>query len=302
MERLAALAQGGDATAMAEFQSAAERFLELSRTMYASGDQYTSDFYRVIELTKSLENVADSQVSIAEQSLSVMKEQVKGLLKLDTTMMTVVEAIHRLNSAAASPIDDIYKAVLGRNADAGGKAFWQEKIASGVPLTEVRDHLMNSNEYKLRGLYQSVLGRSADQAGLEQWLGAMDSGNWTLEQVKQAFMDSDEYKSRLPQAPIANIGTIVPPVTTTPPNGTTPEDRGYLSFDKYKSGNDALVYEIKALREEVKTLRAEQEEQTNRQIGANYDANIAAAKEIVEGTQDGLSATNWKNTTGVELA
>jgi hypothetical protein len=50
-----------------------------------------------------------------------------------------------------------------------------------------------------------------------------------------------------------------------------------------------LVDEIRALRQEVATLRQEQAQQTGQLIGSNYDAQERAANRVVEGVNDAMS-------------
>lgn len=45
------------------------------------------------------------------------------------------------------------------------------------------------------GMYQSILGRAPDAGGLAYWQQAVDSGQMTLEQVKQSLYDSQEFKN-----------------------------------------------------------------------------------------------------------
>ena len=47
---------------------------------------------------------------------------------------------------------------------------------------------------KVNALYQEVFGRDGDAGGLDWWASQVDSGAKTLDQVRQAFMDSDEAK------------------------------------------------------------------------------------------------------------
>ena len=56
---------------------------------------------------------------------------------------------------------------------------------------------------------------------------------------------------------------------------------------------DALVSEIKALREEVKGLRADQAKQTGDLIATNYDATDRAAGKAADGAKDAAKATVW---------
>lgn len=50
--------------------------------------------------------------------------------------------------AQGDPIEDLYLRLLGRNADEGGYAYWNEKYQNGMPLTEIEHYFTQSDEYK----------------------------------------------------------------------------------------------------------------------------------------------------------
>lgn len=100
-EDVAARAAAGDETALADFESVAQAFLEASRDVYASGDQYTSDFERVLAMTQGLEQDTAGQASVAQQSLDALNAQVEGLLTINESVLTVTEAIAALQEVMA---------------------------------------------------------------------------------------------------------------------------------------------------------------------------------------------------------
>ncbi|MCC7681858.1 tape measure protein [Janthinobacterium sp. FW305-128] len=57
--------------------------------------------------------------------------------------------------------------------------------------------------------------------------------------------------------------------------------------------NEALVAEIKGLREEVRQLRADQDQQTGAIISSNYDANERAADKVSAGASEAARASVW---------
>ncbi|MCC7597739.1 tape measure protein [Janthinobacterium sp. FW305-129] len=57
--------------------------------------------------------------------------------------------------------------------------------------------------------------------------------------------------------------------------------------------NEVLVAEIKGLREEVRQLRADQDQQTGAIISSNYDANERAADKVSAGALEAARATVW---------
>lgn len=95
-------ARAGDEAAIGKFQSVANEFLRISREYNASGDAYTADFNSVLTETTYLAAVAETQADIAAQSLEALNKQVEGLLELNNSVMTVVQAIEALHAAMAA--------------------------------------------------------------------------------------------------------------------------------------------------------------------------------------------------------
>lgn len=64
-------------------------------------------------------------------------------------------------------------------------------------------------------------------------------------------------------------------------------------FSASDGANEALVAEIKGLREEVRQLRADQDQQTGAIISSNYDANERAADKVSAGASEAARASVW---------
>jgi len=96
-----ALAATGDVTAIGNFEKVASEFLKLSREVNASGVNYTADYDMVLAATTDLGKYTASQVDVATASLDLLKEQVKGLLDVNESVLTVTEAIVALHLAMA---------------------------------------------------------------------------------------------------------------------------------------------------------------------------------------------------------
>lgn len=103
---------------------------------------------------------------------------------------------------AGSMVDDFYQAVLGRAADAEGRAHWLGKIVGGVRVEAVGVRFYGSveffeqsggtNEGFVAALYQELLGRQADTEGLASWVAALDQGRMSTEGVASGFYASIE--------------------------------------------------------------------------------------------------------------
>lgn len=85
----------------------------------------------------------------------------------------------------ATDINELYNALLGRNAEEGGTQVWQEVLAAGGSLADVAaaiavsaeaQELDASNATFVNDLYSNVLGRDAEEAGLNAWVEALFNG------------------------------------------------------------------------------------------------------------------------------
>ncbi|CAE6692715.1 hypothetical protein LMG22931_00448 [Paraburkholderia nemoris] len=80
---------GGDATAQSNLTSAAQDFLNASKAYNASSGQYQSDLAQVMQSMDYASSSADAQ-------LNQLKEMVKGIVDVNTSVQTVAEAIAQL--------------------------------------------------------------------------------------------------------------------------------------------------------------------------------------------------------------
>lgn len=56
-------------------------------------------------------------------------------------------------------------------------------------------YLDSNGEQAIRNLYWTLLGREADEGGLKHWMNEYQNG-MSIEQIEQAFKESNEYKNR----------------------------------------------------------------------------------------------------------
>lgn len=73
------------------------------------------------------------------------------------------------------------------STDANGASYYQQPTQQAV----------NPGQFdnQLQGFYKQYLGREADQPGLDYWRESLASGRNTLDDVRNAFTGSDEYKA-----------------------------------------------------------------------------------------------------------
>ncbi|MBW4519333.1 MAG: DUF4214 domain-containing protein [Scytolyngbya sp. HA4215-MV1] len=104
----------------------------------------------------------------------------------------------RYDSRLEDEINNIYREVLGRNADRRGLRDYSRQVQrSGWSLREVRRDIAKSREAedRINDIYRSVLGRNADRDGLKTYTNRLAEG-WTLRQVRRDIGNSREARNR----------------------------------------------------------------------------------------------------------
>lgn len=120
-------------------------------------------------------------------------------------------------------VEILYKAILGRNADAAGKAGWVEWLDKGMTRNCALNGFINSQEFKnicskygidagnleltdpvdkypyvnalVVNTYRTFLNRNADAEGLSSWVNALVNGA-TASQLIEGFIYSKEFVGR----------------------------------------------------------------------------------------------------------
>ncbi len=100
-------------------------------------------------------------------------------------------------------VERLYRDVLGRAPDPGGRAYWTGRLAEGVPLAEVGSAFYGSSEYRraagstdayIDRLYRTLLGRPPDPGGRAYWVRELDEDRATPAQVTIGFYQSEEFR------------------------------------------------------------------------------------------------------------
>ncbi len=115
----------------------------------------------------------------------------------------------------AQYVDQVYRIVLGRGADAGGAAYWTDELGRGVSRGALMVAFSDSTEYRKATagrvlatmLYVGMLRRSADDGGLDYWASVLTAGTPYRDAIA-GFLGSTEYDRR-----IRSIYTATQPLT-----------------------------------------------------------------------------------------
>jgi hypothetical protein len=93
-----------------------------------------------------------------------------------------------------------YRDFLGREADAGGVAYWTQQVAGGMPRASVIESFFSSPEFQgtvapVARLYFAYFLRIPDYGGLTYWIGQF-RGGMSLETISNYFALSGEFSQR----------------------------------------------------------------------------------------------------------
>lgn len=98
---------------------------------------------------------------------------------------------------ARALVRQLYRSMLGREADGGGLAKWSEMLRLGQSdVPGLVDSLGASAEYRtlrVSAAYRDLLGRAPDAAGLQSWVSRIAAGSVAVDDVRGQFLDRDEY-------------------------------------------------------------------------------------------------------------
>lgn len=174
---VAKLAASGDVDAFNELTNVSQSYLDEARAYYASSEDYFKIWQEVDKTLSNVEADAGKQLSQSQRQLEVLNRQVDGLLTVNQSVMSVVDAIRELNTAQSASdaafqtrldtylssdtngIQSAYQTYLGRTGDASEIGYWQGQINSGGSLGGVTDAIANSVE---ANAFANSIGRFAD--------------------------------------------------------------------------------------------------------------------------------------------
>ena len=139
---------------------------------------------------------------------------------MNTALASFVEYSQRYDDEAKI-IDDLYQEILHRPVDLLGLQYYSPLLQEEkITVDEIRETLKNSEEFKtqlfpdeymtldelsentkkqVNDLYFEILGRDADPEGLQHFGSLIEIGKMTTEELRNALLDSEEYKTHVLQ-------------------------------------------------------------------------------------------------------
>ena len=166
-------------------------------------------------------------------------------------------------------VDALYQQVLGRTADADGKAFWASALANGTSRDELKASFLaaakannedlttfyNDNEQFLSNVYSALLNRGVDNSGLEFWMNLLQNGVSRAEVVASiieainANPASEDYAIYNAKMGVANAVTAA---FAGPKAGLNAEQSKALNDQLVAIMNSVTSADVKATDESIK--------------------------------------------------
>jgi hypothetical protein len=309
--------QSAKDAALGQLEGAASAFLDASKVYNASSAQYSTDFNYIQEaLTKSISTL-DQQLTNEEKTLQALNSQIGALETLNTSTLSVAEAVNRLAAAqsAANALKpqantEIKSAVSGSNVST--EDLISAAKSSGVGFT------YGGTVYGAQG---STISVAASKESISEYINKTQSGvaGYTAQNLFNIFkewgLSSKTVAEYMGISQDQILGWFKMQDATIPAfaAGTNfvPEDmlaqihRGeriipaadnaqlMQNLNSRDEANRVLVTEIRNLRQEVKQLREQQAKETGSIIVANFDAQQRAAEQIEAAVANTAQQSNW---------
>lgn len=135
-------------------------------------------------------------------------------------------------SSAGLYIIKLYIAVLKRDPDYAGWAFWLNSLRAGTPALSILNSFLNSPEFTtLYGnttnatfvnlVYQNVLGRQPDTGGYNYYLNLLNTGGLSRAALMDQFIQSPEFSANVQGRAYANLLYMGFLKRTADPSGLT---------------------------------------------------------------------------------
>lgn len=317
-EKTYSAAMAGDETAIGQLQGVATAFLEASQTYNASGVGYLTDFARVQAALSDAAISAAATADVAQVQLDVARSQLSALGQIDNSVKTVAQAIAGLSTAVMAAIAQginpglaNVSALTGGAPDqwvaaGAGMSAWQSlggatatKTPEGISVQGLNGKMHSAGDlvaYWGSGISERQIYDSARFLGitlreLDDFMGwkAGTATRWAIDQGLPAFATGGDHAGGL-----RLVGERGPEIEATGP-------ARYWSFEQSRQmlsgGDSGLLAEVRALREEVRALRAQQQSET----AAVIEGQFRAAERNADVVATVRSRERWSAATRPEV-
>lgn len=129
-------AQLGDENAIAGLTAAAQSFLEASRAFNGDEPAYTADYNETVSRLQNVETLAQRQARIADEQLSALQTQVSQFVTLNESVLSVADAIARLQAAMTAGDQAQSNGYQFGQAVETNKYIYNKLVEAGLPTPE----------------------------------------------------------------------------------------------------------------------------------------------------------------------
>lgn len=319
-----------DATATSNaqnnLQSAAQAFLTASQAANASNPQYQTDFAQVQTDMTKMANFSDTQVTYQQQQLTVLNSQVQGLITINTSVLTVAQAIAELQTALSSGT-----ATTGTTGTTGTSTGTTGGVSGGTSTA-----LTAVNQQEVSALYETYLGRAPDSGALTNATALLNQGaspqqlinmiksspEYTVDQLYQSIFGAGKFPSTSDvQADVSFLksgGTLQQLASKMEAsiNGSHSSGLDYVPFNGYlaqlhagetvltsaqateyrqaASSMNPLIAEIRSLNQQMSAMRQENAKQTTILATATLKAAQTSGEIAAAGAMSASDKQIWR--------
>ena len=167
--------------ALSKLPSVTGTFLDASKVLYASSEQYTKDFTSVLDLLDTTATSLTMQQTDAQKQLDQLVTSTEYLNSIVTNTDTITQLLSDL--ANAQGITAIAKAA----SDTATTTNTSNAFSNGPA----------NNRKAVEGFYDTYLHRASDTSGMDWQLKNIDNGNFTVSQIGENIKNSPEGRAQL---------------------------------------------------------------------------------------------------------
>jgi tape measure domain-containing protein len=312
-------AKGGDVTALGNVNSTLDAYLQQARTFYSSSEQYSKIFTQATTDALSLTDLAlTTEEKIESNTANMVSELQRLQLKLDELELARQEIAVTDREALLAKYDQIAfsflssiqilvdKAAPGSGVDVGRSYGGTGSGTSGKSkFTTVDAKVRQENIDHFNSLIAASrfaeaakfgLGKGYSKQAIAKYMSdvyGISQGDTMKWFAANGFAVGGAFTNGVVSRPTL-FNTAV--MGEKGSEGILPLSNvgGILGVHANIGGSRELIAEVRALRQEVSSLRNEAKQHTGDLIAYNYDATNKAAQTIVKGTDEATDKLNWK--------
>lgn len=275
-----------------------QQFVELSK-LTSTFDQYTSDLGLVNSTLVNTGTAAQTQATIAKNSLDVMKKQVDVMLGVETGVGTVAEQIAALNLAMAGGLQTVASAVYGQyqaNNPASGKlvntttaSSPQDILDAGPKQVVVADVYARYRQAETDSAMQFKAAKEAGFKGTESDYFDQFGGRFNLQEELDKALSA--WRSSIPQFAVGGfhagglriVGENGPELEVTGPSRIYNASQTAALLASGGASNADVVIELRAMAARLEAIEA------NTQATAGFTNKTSRILEAVTPEGDSLT-------------